>query len=58
MDQDISQLVMKLEKSVTIFEADMSSWTNLDNKWKDILILGKGPTQVLGEHSLCAEKNY
>ena len=34
----------------------MSSWTNLDNKWKDILILGKGPTQGLGEHSLSAEK--
>ena len=36
----------------------MDSSTNLDNKGKDILILGKGPTQGLGEHSLCAEKMY
>ena len=27
-------------------------------KGKDILILGKGPTQGLGEHSLTAEKMY
>ena len=36
----------------------MSSSTNLDNKGKDILIIGKGPTQGLGEHSLSAEKMY
>ena len=36
----------------------MDSSTNLDNKGKDILILGKGPTQGLGEHSLAAEKIY
>ena len=36
----------------------MDSSTNLDNKGKDILILGKGPTQGLGEHSLAAEKMY
>ena len=29
-----------------------------DNKGKDILIIGKGPTQGLGEHSLTAEKLY
>ena len=34
----------------------MSSSTKIDNKEKDILILGKGPTQGLGEHSLSAEK--
>ena len=39
-----------------IFGADMSSSTNLDNKGKDILILGKGPTQGLAEHSLSGEK--
>ena len=31
---------------------------HIDNKGKDILILGKGPTQGLGEHSLTAEKMY
>ena len=29
-----------------------------DNEGKDILILGKGPTQGLGEHSLTAENMY
>ena len=29
---------------------------HINNKGKDILILGKGPTQGLGEHSLTAEK--
>ena len=36
----------------------MNSSVHVDNKGKDILILGKGPTQGLGEHSLTAEKNY
>ena len=36
----------------------MSSSVHVDNKGKDILILGKGPTQGLGEHSLIAEKLY
>ena len=34
----------------------MNSSLFIDNKGKDILILGKGPTQGLGEHSLSAEK--
>ena len=33
----------------------MSSTTKIDNREKDILILGKGPTQGLG-HTLSAEK--
>ena len=37
---------------------DMSSCVHVDNKGKDILILGKGPTQGLGEHLLTAEKMY
>ena len=41
-----------------IFGADMSSSINIDNKRKDILILRKGPTQGLGQHSLSAEKIY
>ena len=36
----------------------MSSSVHTDNKGKDILILGKGPTQGIGEHSLTAEKMY
>ena len=35
----------------------MSSSTKIDNREKDILILGKGPTQGL-EHTLSAEKMY
>ena len=35
----------------------MSSSSHVDNKKKDILILGKVPTQVL-EHTLTAEKMY
>ena len=33
----------------------MSSSTHIDNKKKDILVLGKGPTQGL-EHTLTAKK--
>ena len=36
----------------------MSSSPHIDTKKKDILILAKGPTQGLGEHSLIAEKMY
>ena len=35
----------------------MSSSTHIDNNKKDILALGKGPTQRL-EHTLTAEKIY
>ena len=35
----------------------MSSSTKIDNRKKDILILGKGPTQGL-QHTLSAEKMY
>ena len=35
----------------------MSSSTKIDNRKKDILILGKGPTQGL-EHTISAEKMY
>ena len=36
----------------------MNSSVHVDNKGKDVLILGKGPTQGFGEHSLTAEKMY
>ena len=35
----------------------MSFSAHTDNKKKDILVLGKGPTQEL-EHTLTAEKMY
>ena len=44
-------------QKVLIFGVDMSSPTHIDNKKKDILILGKGLTQGL-EHTLTAEKIY
>ena len=47
----------KTGKNVTIFRVDMSSSTKIDNRKKDILILGKEPTQGL-EHTLSAEKLY
>ena len=46
-----------LGRNVIIFGVDMSSSTKIDNRKKDILILGKGPTQGL-EHTLSAEKMY
>ena len=46
-----------LGRNAIIFGVDMSSSTKIDNKKKDILILGKGPTQGL-EHILIAEKMY
>ena len=36
----------------------MSSFPHIDNKGKDILTFGKGPTEGLDEHSLAAEKLF
>ena len=46
-----------LDRSVIIFRVDMNSSTNIDNRKKDLLILGKGPAQWL-ELTLSAEKVY
>ena len=44
-------------RNVITFGTDMRSSVYVDNKGKNILILGEGPTQGLGgEHSLTAEK--
>ena len=43
-------------RNVIIFGVDMSSSVHVDNKAKGLLILGKRPTQGLGEHWLTAEK--
>ena len=45
-------------KNVIIFEVDMSSSVPIDNKGKDILILGEGPTQGLHDTTLTAEAKY
>ena len=45
-------------KNVNIFGADMSSSVYIDNKNKDILILGEGPTQGLDDTTLTAEAKY
>ena len=42
-------------QNVLIFGADMSSSAHIDNKKKDILVLGKGPTKGLKD-TLTAEK--
>ena len=47
----------KVGRNVIILRVDMSLSSHIDNKLKDILILGKGPTQRL-EHTLTAEKLY
>ena len=44
-------------QSILICGADMSSSAHIDNKKKDIPVLGKRPTQGL-EHTLTAEKMY
>ena len=41
-----------------IFGVGISSSVHIDNKKKDILILGKFPTQGLDDTSLTAEKEY
>ena len=45
-------------KNVIIFGADTSSSVHVDNKNKDILIFGEGPTQGLDNTTLTAEAKY
>ena len=44
-------------RNAIIFAVDMSSSVHIDNKNKDILILGEGPTQGLDGTTLTTEKN-
>ena len=44
-------------QTVLFFDADMSGSIHIDNKKKDILVFGRGPTQGL-ESTLTAEKMY
>ena len=43
--------------NILIFGADMRSPAHIDDEKKDILVLGRGPTQGL-EHTLTAERMY
>ena len=45
-------------KNVIIFEVDVSSSVHIDNKNKNILILGEGPTQGLDDTTLTTEAKY
>ena len=45
-------------KNVIVFGVDMSSSVHIDNKKKDIFILGIGPTQELDDSKLTAEAQY
>ena len=42
-------------QNILIFGVDMSSSADIDNKKKDILVIGRGPTHGL-QHTLTAEK--
>ena len=45
-------------KNIITFGADVSSSVHIDNKNKDILILGEGPTQGLDDTTLTAKAIY
>ena len=53
--KDFFSLGNRIGRKVIIFGVDMSSSPHIDTKKRDILILGKSPTQGL-EHTLTAEK--
>ena len=45
-------------KNVMIFGANMNSSVHINDKGKDILILGEGPTNGLDDTALTAEAIY
>ena len=49
---------VRFVNNVKFFRVDMSSSVHVDNKKKDILIPGQGPTQGLNGTALTAEKMY
>ena len=48
----------RMGKNVIIFGVDMSSSVHIDNKGKDILVLGERTTQELDDTKLTAEAQY
>ena len=53
-----SLLEGSVDKNLIIFGVDMSLSMHIDNNGKDILILGKGPTQGPDDTALTAETQY
>ena len=47
-----------LDKNAIIFGVYMSSSMHIDNKYRDISIIGKGPTQGFDNTTLSAEAEY
>ena len=47
-----------MRKKVITFVADINSSVHIDNKNKDILILGEGSTQGLDDNTLTAEPKH
>ena len=47
-----------MSKNIIIFGAGMSSSVHINNKGKDILIIGERPTQGLDDTTLTAEAIY
>ena len=56
--QNFHYLTVAWVKNVIIFGVDMSSSVYIDNKGKDILILGIDPAQGLDDITLTAEAQY
>ena len=54
----LSWTYRSMAKNVIILGADMSLSVNTDNRNKNILILGEGPTQGLDDATLRAEAKY
>ena len=52
-----SEFSLPWEKMSLFFGADMSSSVHIDNKGKDILIIGEGPTQGLDYTTLTEKQN-
>ena len=55
-EKDFFSIGDYVSRNVIIFGVDMNLSPYIDNKKKDVLILGKGPTQGLGGHLLTTEK--
>ena len=55
MKETLSFPAGAFSKNVVIFGADMSSSVHVNNKKKDILILGEGPTEGLDDTTLTSE---
>ena len=45
-------------KSIIVFGVDSSSSIHVNNQKKDILILGKGPTDGLGDNKIIGKAEY